>query len=90
MPSADSAKIELSGHRHFALPLSGLFRQEYLYQQQLAEKQAAAQTSQYGGTASKNKAQSQMYDSTNKAQSFQSLYEQLQQQLKQQPQGYGR
>lgn len=51
--------------------------QEYLYQQQLAEQQA----SQYGNKQ-QNSAVHNMYDQTSSAQNFQSLYEQLQQQVK--------
>lgn len=53
--------------------------QEYLYQQQLAEQK----TAQYGSSKQQqNAAVHNMYDQSTSAQSFQSLYEQLQQQVK--------
>ena len=51
--------------------------QEYLYQQQLAEKQAAQH-----GSKSQNAAVHNMYDQSSGVQNFQNLYEQLQQQVR--------
>lgn len=55
--------------------------QEYLYQQQLAEKQAA-KGGGVGAKAHQNVAVHSMYDQANAAEGFQNLYAQLQQQLK--------
>lgn len=51
--------------------------QEYLYQQQLAEQQAAQYDSR-----SKNAAVQNLYEQSSQTQNFQSLYEQLQQQVR--------
>lgn len=54
--------------------------QEYLYQQQLAEQQASRQSG--SKHRQQNAAVNNMYDQTSGAQNFQSLYEQLQAQVR--------